>query len=189
MNSKEYDQKEDLNPLHRQISGQNSSGSMCQNSTVENSTASSGYGTASKINVHCICAFCLECCPHCQWLSVLKLLRLFKVNSTCNLNNKINMVGWLDSKKLRTSDFYELTLIFTNTLSIQIPRSRADLPFVQLWYWSLSRLFKIVIISLCENYHVANIANCVIHLFYENNKCIFFKHNNVAFMKIINAFF
>lgn len=57
MNSKGYDQKEDLNPLHRQISGQNSSGSMCQNSTVENSTASSGYGTASKINVHCICAF------------------------------------------------------------------------------------------------------------------------------------
>lgn len=48
VNSKEYDQKEDLNPLHRQISGQNSSGSMCQNSTVENSTASSGYGTARK---------------------------------------------------------------------------------------------------------------------------------------------
>lgn len=48
VNSKEYDQKEDLNPLHRQISGQNSSGSMCQNSTVENSTASSGYDTARK---------------------------------------------------------------------------------------------------------------------------------------------
>ncbi|XP_034339217.1 uncharacterized protein [Magallana gigas] len=48
VNSKEYDQKEDLNPLHRQISGQNSSGSMCQNSTVENSTASSCYGTARK---------------------------------------------------------------------------------------------------------------------------------------------
>lgn len=39
VNSKGYD---------RQISGQNSSGSMYQNSTVENSTASSGYGTARK---------------------------------------------------------------------------------------------------------------------------------------------